>query len=161
MLELALQLQEAINRYVALDKRYKLNPSEQEWEKVKELVVCLKVFYDATLKLSGTKYPTLNLFFLELCEIYLNIKKMRSSSYPFIVKLGTKIFAKWDKYWSSKNTLLVIVCVLDLRCKLADVEYYIQQIYANECAWFINNLNNYINELFQKYAEAHSKLIRN
>jgi hypothetical protein len=30
MLELALQLQEAINKYAALDKRYKLNPSEQE-----------------------------------------------------------------------------------------------------------------------------------
>jgi hypothetical protein len=75
MLELVLQLQEAINKYVALDKRCKVNPSEQEWEKVNELIVCLKVFYDATLKLSSTKYPTLNLFFLELCEVYLSIKK--------------------------------------------------------------------------------------
>jgi hypothetical protein len=75
MLELALHLQEAINRYDALDKRYKLNPSEQKREKVKELVVCLKVFYDATLKLSDTKYLTLNLFFSEFCEVYLSIKK--------------------------------------------------------------------------------------
>jgi hypothetical protein len=89
VLELALELQEAINRYVALDKRYKLNPSEQEWEKVKELVVCLKVFYDATLKLSGTKYLTLNLFFPEFCEVYLSIKKMRSIFNPFVVKMGT------------------------------------------------------------------------
>jgi hypothetical protein len=70
-----LQLQETINSYAALDKRYKLNPSEQEWEKIKELVMCLKVFYDATLKLSGTKYPTLNMFFPEFCEVYLSIKK--------------------------------------------------------------------------------------
>jgi hypothetical protein len=75
MLELALRLQETINRYVALDKRYKLKPSEQEWEKVKELVVCLKVFYDAILKLSDTKYPTLNLFFSEFYGVYLSIKK--------------------------------------------------------------------------------------
>jgi hypothetical protein len=89
MLELALELQEAINRYVVLDKRYKLNPSEQEWEKVKELVVCLKVFYDSTLKLSGTKYLTLNMFFLEFCEVYLSIKKIGSIFYPFVVKMGT------------------------------------------------------------------------
>jgi hypothetical protein len=94
MLELALQLQEAINRYVAIDKRYKLNLSEQEWEKVKELIVCLKVFYDATLKLSGTKYPTLNLFFPKFCEVYLSIKKMDSSSYPFIVKMSIEMFVK-------------------------------------------------------------------
>jgi hypothetical protein len=40
------------------------------------------------LKLSGTKYPTMNLFFLEFCEVYLNIKKMCSSPYPFIVNMG-------------------------------------------------------------------------
>jgi Domain of unknown function (DUF4413) len=161
MLELALELQETINRYVALDKMYKLNPSEQEWKKVKELVVCLKVFYDATLKLSDTKYPTLNLLFPEFCEVYLSIKKIESSSYLFIVKMGTKMLAKWDKYWSSGNTLLAIVCVIDPRCKLAVIEYYIQQMYTNECAWFIANLKNYINELFQEYADAHSKLVRN
>jgi Domain of unknown function (DUF4413) len=71
------------------------------------------------------------------------------------------MFAKWDKYWSSGNTLLAIACVLDPRCKLAVVEYYIQQMYPNECAWFIANLKNYVNELFQEYVYAHSKLIRN
>jgi hypothetical protein len=56
MLDLALQLKEAINRYAQLDKRYTFNPSEQEWERIKKLVVYLKEFYDATLKLSGTCY---------------------------------------------------------------------------------------------------------
>jgi Domain of unknown function (DUF4413) len=71
------------------------------------------------------------------------------------------MFAKWDKYWTSGNILLVIACVLDPRCKLAVVEYYIQQIYANKCAWFIVNLKNCINELFQEYVEVHSKLVHN
>jgi hypothetical protein len=52
--------------------------------------VYLKVFYDAILKLSGIKYPTLNLFFPEFCEVYLSIKKMCSSPYPFIVNMGTE-----------------------------------------------------------------------
>jgi Domain of unknown function (DUF4413) len=61
------------------------------------------------------KYP-FNLFFSEFCEIYLSIKKICSSSYLFIVNMGTKIFAKWDNYWTSVNTLLAVACVLDPIC---------------------------------------------
>jgi hypothetical protein len=75
MLELALELKEAIKRYVALDNRFTLNPSDTDWEKIEALMECLKVFYDALVKLSGSKYPTLNLFFPEFYEVYLSIKK--------------------------------------------------------------------------------------
>jgi Domain of unknown function (DUF4413) len=126
-----------------------------------ELLVCLKVFYDATLKLSDTKYPTLNLFFSKLCEVYLSMKKMCTSPYLFIVKMGTKMFAKWDKYWISGNTLLAIAYVLDPRCKLAVVKYYIEKIYVDECPRFVANLNTCMNELFKEYAEAHSRLVQN
>jgi Domain of unknown function (DUF4413) len=122
--------------------------------------VCLKVFYDATLKLSGTKYPTLNLSFLKFCEVYLSIKQINSSAYPFIVKMETKMFAKCDKYWTSGNTLLAIACVLDPRCQLAVVEYYIENIYAcDKCSRFIVNLKSCMNELFKEYSEAHSRLV--
>jgi Domain of unknown function (DUF4413) len=119
------------------------------------------VFYDGTFKLSGTKYPILNLFFPDFCEVYLSIKKMCSSPYPFIVNMGTEMFAKWDKYWTSGNTLLVIACVLDPRCKLVVVEYYIEKMYADECPWFVANLKTCMNELFKECAEAHSRLVQN
>jgi hypothetical protein len=38
--------------------------------------------------LSGTKYPTLNLFFPEFCEVYSSIKHMSNNAYPFIIKMG-------------------------------------------------------------------------
>jgi Domain of unknown function (DUF4413) len=75
--------------------------------------------------------------------------------------MGTEIFAKWDKYWTGGKTLLAIAYVLDPRCKLAVVEYYIEKIYADECPWFVANLKTYMNELFKEYAEAHSKLVQN
>jgi Domain of unknown function (DUF4413) len=65
---------------------------------------------------------------------------MASSPYPFIVKMGAEIFAKWDKCKTSENTLLTIICVLDPRCKLVVVEYYIEKMYADECPRFIANL---------------------
>jgi Domain of unknown function (DUF4413) len=49
------------------------------------------------------------------------------------------MFAKWDKYWTSGNTLLAIACVLDSRCKLVVVEYLILDesietlVYGQDC----------------------------
>ncbi|KAJ4819010.1 Zinc finger BED domain-containing protein DAYSLEEPER [Rhynchospora pubera] len=161
MLELALELREAINRYATLDKRYTSKPSEQEWEKVKALVQCLKPFYVATLKLSGIKYPTLNLFFPEFCEVYLSIKKMGSSPHPFVVQMSLEMFSKWDKYWKEGNIILAIACVLDPRYKLTVVKYYMEQMYPEDSATFIFNMKNCMNELFKEYVEAHSKLVQN
>ncbi|KAJ4782471.1 Zinc finger BED domain-containing protein DAYSLEEPER [Rhynchospora pubera] len=161
MLELALELREAINRYATLDKSYTSKPSEQEWEKVKALVQCLKPFYDAALKLSGIKYPTLNLFFPEFCEVYLSIKKMSSSPQPFVVQMSLEMFSKWDKYWKDGNIILAIACMLDPRCKLTVVEYYMEQMYPEDCATYMNNMKNCMNELFKDYVQAHSKLVQN
>jgi Domain of unknown function (DUF4413) len=92
------------------------------------LVGYLKIFYDATKKLSGTNYPALNIFFIEFYEVYLTIKRMESFSFPFIVQMGKEMYKKWDKYWSSGSALLTITCVLDPRCKMTIVEHYYQAI---------------------------------
>ncbi|KAJ1688836.1 hypothetical protein LUZ63_012991 [Rhynchospora breviuscula] len=156
MLELALQLRLAIERYATLDKHYTLKPDDKEWQAVQTLMDSLKIFYTATLKFSGTKYPTLNLYFSEFCEVYVSIKNMESSPYSFIVLMGSKMFAKWEKYWTRGNTLLAIACVLDPRCKLTIVEYYFKLIYPTNYEWYMSNLNACINALFKEYLEAYS-----
>jgi hypothetical protein len=159
MLQLALELRQAINRFATLDKKFMFCPSELDWENVKALVDCLKVFYDATLKLSGTKYPTINLFFPEFCEVFLVIKKMSTSPLPFIVAMSKEMHAKWDKYWTSGNMLLAIVCVLDPRCKLTVVEYYFKELYpGGDHESFIASLKACMNALFSEYLEAHNKV---
>jgi hypothetical protein len=92
MLELALQLREAINRYVTLDKNYPFCPTEEDWQNVDVLVGHLKVFYDATNLLSGIKYRTLNIFFPEYCEVYLTIKEMSTNPYPFVVEMSKEMY---------------------------------------------------------------------
>jgi subtilase family serine protease len=172
MLELALDLQEAINRFATYDKRYILCPSEEDWDNVtydKRYILCpskedwdnvqtiiwhLKVFHDATNKLSGFKYPILNLYFPEFCEIYLNIKKMRSSPYPFFVQMSIEMFAKWDKYWSNGNALLAITCVLDPRCKLAVIEYYYNMMHSEDCVRFMTNIKGMLACFIQRIFEC-------
>ncbi|KAJ4784874.1 Zinc finger BED domain-containing protein DAYSLEEPER [Rhynchospora pubera] len=156
MLELALELKQAICRYASLDKRYNIKISDFQWGAVHALVAELKVFYGATLKLSGTKYPTLNLFFTEFCEVLLTIKKMATSPYPFIVQMGTDMLDKFDKYWTIGNSLLAIATVLDPRCKIAVVEYYMKELCPETCDLFINNLRNCMKEMFDEYVEANA-----
>ncbi|KAJ1684959.1 hypothetical protein LUZ63_016349 [Rhynchospora breviuscula] len=156
MLDLALQLRPAIDRYAALDKNYKLKLDDEEWEAVEALMDSLKIFYRTTLKFSATKYPSLNFFFTEMCEVYINIKKMESSPYPFIVLMSQKMFPKWERYWTNGNTLLAIACVLDPRCKITVVEYYFKMMYPTNYEWYISNLNACISALFKEYLEAHS-----
>jgi hypothetical protein len=161
MLELALKLKPALCRYGTLDKSFVLNPSDLEWEALGALMDCLEIFYVATLKFSGTKYTTLNLFFPEFCEVYINIKSMSTSPYPFIVEMGKAMFIKWEKYWTAGNTLLAIACVLDPRCKLKVVEYFFKSIYPENYQWYMTNLKGCINVLFNEYLEEHSKSVQN
>jgi hypothetical protein len=158
MLQLGLVLRPTINRYASLDKKFTLNLSELEWDAVEALVECLQVFYDATLKLSGTKYPTLNHYFSEFCEVYLSIKKMANSLYPFIVLMGKKMLIKWEKYWTGGNTILALACVLDPRYKMAVVEYYFKELYTGDWEMFMNTLVAGLNELYKEYNEAYSCL---
>lgn len=156
MLELSLKLRQAITRYATMDKRFTTCPNEEDWLKVEALVSHLKVFYDATNKLSGTKYPTLNFYFTEYCEVYLTIKKMACSPYPFIVDMSKPMLEKWDKYWNEGNALLAIACVLDPRCKLAVVEYYFKTIAPDQVLGFMDNLKACLHALFKTYLEENS-----
>ncbi|KAJ1691751.1 hypothetical protein LUZ63_015906 [Rhynchospora breviuscula] len=159
MLQLAFELRGAIERFAILDKNSNL-VADLDWNKMKALLDCLKVFYNATLTLSGTKYPTLNLFFPEFCEVCLSIKKMRNSNYPFIVEMSLQMYAKWDKYWTGGNMLLAIACVFDPRSKLGVVEYYIKEMYPNDYDTFMANLNNCINALFKYYEKEYDRQSR-
>ena len=69
MLDAALPLNESFCRLEEIDKNYKHNPSEDEWHVAKVIRDCLKFFYDATLRLCGTKFSTSNIFFHDVCEI--------------------------------------------------------------------------------------------
>jgi hypothetical protein len=162
MLQRSLELRESIERYALVEPSFLYCPSELEWEAIKALVEVLRIFYDATMKLSGTKYPTLNLYYPEFCEVYLAIKRMQTSLYPFIVEMGKEMFKKWDKYWTQGNTLLAIACVFDPRAKLAVVEYYYKLMHPEGGhVRFLSVVKSCMDALFKEYVEAHSKLEQN
>lgn len=68
-------------------------------EKCKVYLEFLKVFYKVTMKISGFKSSTSNLFFNKLVKMHVSIWKMCSSKDPKCCDMAGRMKEKYDKYW--------------------------------------------------------------
>lgn len=93
-------------------------PTEDDWKLVREIFDRLKMFFDITKILSGTKYFTTNLFFPKVCGIYLAIQKWTKSNNHVVERMAESMKAKFNKYWANVHGLMVVSTVLDSRFKL-------------------------------------------
>uniref|UniRef100_A0A803LW48 Cytochrome P450 n=1 Tax=Chenopodium quinoa TaxID=63459 RepID=A0A803LW48_CHEQI len=147
MLDAALVFEYAFERYSEEDPHYviELNeregkgcPTSEDWETVRRFSEFLQVFYDLTLRVSGSLHVTSNLFFHEL--------------------------EKYDKYWGDPekmNMLIFIVVVLDPRYKLDYVEWMLIEIYDSKHAFvLVNNLKESLNALYEEYRGSSGDVIR-
>jgi len=87
MLKTALKYKVAFEKLKSEDQKYTYAPSEEEWEKAEVLCRLLKVFKDATDVISGTKYPTSNLYFHLMWKIKLALQQEYSSKIVEIVSV--------------------------------------------------------------------------
>ncbi|KAI7965271.1 hypothetical protein MJO29_003369 [Puccinia striiformis f. sp. tritici] len=60
MIESSLPLKLAFQQLSMDDDKFEVSPSSLDWEELAAMKDFLKPFYEATLELSGTKYPTMN-----------------------------------------------------------------------------------------------------
>lgn len=68
------------------DTNYTFRPTHEEWEKADVICRLLKVFYEATNVISGTNYPTSNLYLHEMLKVKLTLAQQpfeeESELYP-------------------------------------------------------------------------------
>jgi len=64
MLESALQYRKAFEFFKVADRNFKHCPSDDEWERAERICEFLEPFYDITNLISGSNYPTANLYFM-------------------------------------------------------------------------------------------------
>jgi len=98
MLESTYGLKDAISRLTELDNKFKHAPSIEEWENVKVNLECLEGFYDVIEKLLGSKYPTANIYFNDICTIYFALKEWLHNPYPFLASMAEKMIENFEKY---------------------------------------------------------------
>nr|KAJ0185228.1 hypothetical protein LSAT_V11C900470240 [Lactuca sativa] len=139
-------------------------PSDVDWETARNLIEYLKIFFDVTTKISGSKYVTANIFFSELVKMQATITKMTLSQVEQKKKMAISMKKKYDKYWdkvNNMNYLLYVAVVLDPHNKLAYVTYCIELIYgkgSQKSKDIVGLVTKTLEDLFNHYKSKSEKM---
>ena len=131
MLEVAQAYEDGFERYdledsdfgKAIRKKGLLVPTREDWDKARKLCGFLKVFYDVTLRISGTKYVTSHTLIVELSairellrkQVFCDVLKVPPQD-EILYKIAKVMKNKFDKYYGeieNMNALLYFAVLLD------------------------------------------------
>ncbi|KAL5710386.1 Ulp1 peptidase [Ranunculus cassubicifolius] len=152
MLKRALKYKEAFCRLAQREEDFLTNPSLEDWEMAKVICECLKIFYDSTKAVSGTEYPTANIYFPEVCEIHVSLLQWLKHENPLVVSMAERMFEKFKKYWSVCSLILAVAVVLDPRFKIMFVQFYYNLIYGADHKTYVTEVQSTLFELYNEYA---------
>nr|KAJ0212011.1 hypothetical protein LSAT_V11C400185890 [Lactuca sativa] len=181
MLETAEKYEAAFDRLLAIDSGFKTfcgsevddgevttrkrrrsekvvgTPDADDWEVARYFIDYLRIFYNVTKKISGSKYVTTNIFFKELVTMQASITRMCASTDEKKKKMAKSMKEKYDKYWDNienMNFMLHIVVVLDPRNKMCYLEYCLELIYgknSTKTKTILERVNKTLEDLFQHF----------
>ncbi|CAH9076336.1 unnamed protein product [Cuscuta epithymum] len=132
MLACALKFKIVFPAYKKREPHYNNEPSLEEWRKVEKVCQLLEVFNSASDVMSGSDYPTANLYLPEVWRVKHIIDKAAEDKDLFMRQMAAAMKEKFDKYWGECNLLMSISSVLDPRCKFHVVNYCFPLIYKPE-----------------------------
>ncbi|KAL4337260.1 hypothetical protein AHAS_Ahas12G0092400 [Arachis hypogaea] len=162
MLEAALKLRAAFDLLELQDDKY-INelsksygvPTDDDWTYAESILPFLKIFYDATLRISGSLYVTSNKCMKEVFSIGRKIKLHCENTDLSIRLMASKMQRKYDKYWGTPNVinmLLLIAIVLDPCHKLDFVNWILDESFGVEKGEELKSkLSTCLNSLYNHY----------
>ncbi|KAL6580661.1 hypothetical protein OROMI_008685 [Orobanche minor] len=130
MLACALKFKECFFNYKDRDTSSRHCPSEDDWVKVEKVCSVLHAFWESTHVMSGSDYPTANLYLVEVCRIKELLDRKFLEGDDFIVDMVTEMKVKFDKYWGHSNKLMAIAAILDPRLKMMVIDHCFPKIYS-------------------------------
>ncbi|KAL4568270.1 hypothetical protein LXL04_023878 [Taraxacum kok-saghyz] len=134
-------------------------PIDEEWEHVESVCEILKVFKDCTTIISGSDYPTSNLYLIEVFRVKVTLDKGAQSENVFIRHMVTKMKEKFDKYWGECHLVMAIASVLDPRFKMKLVEFSFPSIYT-DAGKQIEEVKKALYMMYEEYLEIHDISVR-
>ena len=138
------------------DRNYKYCPSEDEWKRGEKISEFLLPFYDTTNLISGTSYPTSNLYFLQVWKIECVLRENLSSEDEVIKAMAGKMWGKFNKYWDEYSVTLALGAVLDPRMKTTSLTYCYSKIDPKTCDGKVEYVKSKLYKLFENYANKNS-----
>jgi hypothetical protein len=97
--------------------------SLEEWEKVENVNQVLAVFNDVTNIISGSDYPTSNLFLLEVWRMKEIVDVKARDRNEYMRLMAARMSDKFDEYWGDTNMLMALAAMLDLRYKMKLISF--------------------------------------
>nr|GEX91016.1 zinc finger BED domain-containing protein RICESLEEPER 2-like [Tanacetum cinerariifolium] len=148
--------------YEVREPLYKHCPSDDDWEKLESICKTLEAFDACTNIISGSDYPTSNLYFGEVQYIKQVLDRQFNDEREWLRKMVTKMKEKFDKYWNESNMLMCIGSILDPRSKRAEEKRNKPPTQAQQrkimCTYLKNIEGKKLIDLKNKYFDSIKKM---
>ncbi|XP_031285981.1 zinc finger BED domain-containing protein RICESLEEPER 2-like [Pistacia vera] len=152
MLTTTIKFKKVFPKLKERDSSYHYYPQDEDWEKVCDI---LKVFSGITNLISGSDYPTSNLFLKEVCLVKMMLDSKSEDGDKFSRNMVRKMKEKFDKFWGECNVLMYVAAVLDPRLKMRVIQWAFPKMYS-ELESRANTITVWdtLYELYGEYVEA-------
>ncbi|XP_075475592.1 zinc finger BED domain-containing protein RICESLEEPER 2-like [Primulina tabacum] len=128
MLDSAIKYKKAFVFLQFNDKNYKFCSSSEEWKRGEKICEFLEPFYDTTNLISGSSYPTSNLYFMQVWKIEVLLKENLMHEDEVISDMCKRMLGKFEKYWIQYSMVLAFGAILDPRIKLSMLEFFYSKV---------------------------------
>ncbi|XP_048327895.2 zinc finger BED domain-containing protein RICESLEEPER 1 [Ziziphus jujuba] len=152
MLETALEYREAFSALQESDPLYSMCPSDVEWDRTNIINGYLKLFVEVTNVFTRNKLATANVYFPEICDVYLQLNEWCKNSDDYISSLASRMKSKFEEYWERCSLGLAVAAILDPRFKMKLVEYYYKHIYDNSAPNRIDDVFESVKALYNEHS---------
>ncbi|XP_070044851.1 zinc finger BED domain-containing protein RICESLEEPER 2-like [Nicotiana tomentosiformis] len=110
-----------------------------DWENVKGITKFLEIFYLLTLKISGSRSVTSNIYFLEIYAVAIYLKQLIANEDTVLSEMAKKMNKKFNKYWGDPGKMNKIVFISSRFPVLAEMARDVLAVpissVASECAF--------------------------
>ncbi|XP_061368106.1 zinc finger BED domain-containing protein RICESLEEPER 2-like [Gastrolobium bilobum] len=152
MLESALIYRRVFSILEFSDKNYKYCPTLDEWDIREKIMGFLKPFYDITELISGTSYPTANLYFLQVWQIQCSLQNTLHDDDDILKSMAERMMEKFDKYWEEYSIVLALGALLDPRMKTSALSYCYSKVNPLTSEAKVEEIKKNAYNLFDNYA---------
>uniref|UniRef100_A0A803PST2 Zinc finger BED domain-containing protein RICESLEEPER 2-like n=1 Tax=Cannabis sativa TaxID=3483 RepID=A0A803PST2_CANSA len=166
MLEAAEKYQKAFERMEMHDVGYvkefctseeKACPNESDWDSARLFIKFLKIFYDSTLRFSGSNYVTSNHFLDRVSFIHSRLAFWCGNKNNYKLNImAESMKIKFDKYWGEiekLNPLLLVAVLLDPRYKEPYLKVCFEMMCSDslEASRHANNVRKILDQMYKEY----------
>ena len=114
----------------------------------------LAPFYHITNVISGSSYPTSNLYFMQIASIEMKLNELVTCEDEVINDMALRMKVKFDKYWDECCVTLAFGCIPDPKAKLQFLSFCYRRLHPHDYQGKVNRVKEALYKLFGEYEQV-------